>query len=104
MFGKKKNVVDDDVIQDVECWKMYCIYDPVAKKWSFPFFQRNDDSAIREMLELRYKTSYYSDLQLWSFGFMDVRCADPDKCFNVKNALQIPVTWFKVDVKTGDKE
>lgn len=104
MFGKKKNVVDDEIIQYGEFWKMYCIYDPVAKKWSFPFFQSNDDSAIREMLELRYKTSYYADLQLFCFGFMDVRCIDPDKCFNIKKAVQIPVTWFKVDVKTGDKE
>lgn len=103
LFGKDNHVnpLEDELAYLYSLPKLYCIYDRVERKYSFPFSANTDEGAVRRMKNSGiFKDVSQSDFELYHVGFFDEnRRSD----YVIKTSLVRKVDW-NIDVKEGVNE
>lgn len=113
MFGKKnvkaiekKNVESVNPFEDELAYmyslpKLYCIYDKVERKYSFPFSANTDEGAVRRMKNSGiFKDVSQSDFELYHVGFFDENRRDD---YIINTSAIRKVDW-NIDVKENVNE
>lgn len=75
-------------------FKIYSIYDSKSHQFQFPFFQKNDEVAIRQFALAMKKVPFYEDLDLYCLGEFDDDIKETDMPNNTQSLNAFKVSRF----------